>query len=122
MTTDMALPPSPSGPAGLGDSEANLIPIIGGAVGGVVALILATIIIAVVMILLVVRARRRLSNWNFGGSHDERIYDLPGLADYEQPIAPPVETIPPRMGMNVAYEQAKSFNMNDNSAYVYHCS
>ena len=45
------------------------------------------------------------------------IYDLP--ADYEKPIAPPVETIPPRleMNVNVAYEQAKSFDMNDNSAY-----
>ena len=117
-TTDMALPPSPSGPAGPGDSEANLTPIIGGAVGSVIVLILAIIIVAVAIILLVVRTRRGLSNWNFGGSHDERIYDLPGPADYEQPIAPPVETLPPRMGMNVAYEQAKSFNMNDNSAYT----
>ena len=110
----MAHPPSPSGPAGPGDSEANLTPIIGGAVGGI-ASILVIIVIAVV-ILLLVRGKRGLSLCNFR-SHNERIYDLP--ADYEKPIAPPVETIPPRleMNVNVAYEQAKSFDMNDNSAY-----
>ena len=37
---------------------------------------------------------------------DEGTYDLP--ADYEKPIAPPVETIPARMEMNVAYEQVKN--------------
>ena len=110
----MTLPPSPSGPVGPGDSEANLTPIIGGAVGGI-ASILVIIVIAVVVLLLV-RGKCGLSFCNFR-SHDERIYDLP--ADYEKPIAPPVETIPPRleMNVNVAYEQAKSFDMNDNSAY-----
>ena len=70
----MALPPIPSGPGGPGDSEANLTPIIGGAVGGVIGSILA-FIVAVVIILLVVRARRGLSLCNFR-SHDERIYNL----------------------------------------------
>ena len=114
-TTDMILPPSPSGPDGSGDNAANLmLPIIGGVVGPI-ASILAITVVAVV-ILFVVRARRGLSHCNFG-SHNERIYNLP--ADYEKPIAPPVETIPPRleMNVNVAYEQAKSFDMNDNSAY-----
>ena len=111
----MTLPPSPSGPAGPGDSEANLTPIIGGVVGGVIVSILVIIVIAVVILLLVC-GKRGLSLCNFRG-HDERIYDLP--ADYKKPIAPPVETIPLRleMNVNVAYEQAKSFDMNDNSAY-----
>ena len=116
MTTDkiMTLPPSPSGPGGSGviDSEANII---GGVVGGI-ASILVIIVIAVVILLLLVRGKRGLSLCNFG-SHDEGIYDLP--ADYEKPIAPPVETIPPRleMNVNVAYEQAGNFDMNDNSGY-----
>ena len=42
------------------------------------------------------------------------LYDLP--ADYEKPIAPPVEIIPPRLEMNVNVAQAKCFDMNDNSA------
>ena len=115
----MTLPPSPSGPAGPGDSEANLTPIIGGAVGGVIVSILVIIVIAVV-ILLLVHGKRDLSFCNFR-SRDERIYDLPGPADYEKPIASTVETIPPRleMNVNVAYEQAKNFKMNDNSAYTY---
>ena len=104
-----------TGPDGPGDNAANLmLPIIGGIVGGIVLILVITV--AVGIILLLVRARRGLSLWNFG-SHDERIYDLP--ADYERPIAPPVETIPPRleMNVNVAYEQGGSFDMNDNSAY-----
>ena len=146
-TTDMTLPPSSSrsGPDGQSDNAANLIlPIIGGVVGGIASILMITVI--AVVILFVVCGRRGLNLCNFGshderiydlpadyekpiappvetipprnsfGSHDERIYDLP--ADYEKPIAPPVETIPPRIEMNAAYEQAKSFNMTDNSAYT----
>ena len=116
--TDMALPPSPSGPDEPGDSEANLTPIIGGVVGGIASIIV--IVVIAVVILLLVRGKHGLSFCNFR-SHDERIYDLPGPADYEKPIASTVETIPPRleMNVNVAYEQAKNFKMNDNSAYTY---
>ena len=112
----MTLPPSSSrsGPDGQSDNAANLIlPIIGGVVGGIASILMITVI--AVVILFVVCGRRGLNLCNFG-SHDERIYDLP--ADYEKPIAPPVETIPPRIEMNAAYEQAKSFNMTDNSAYT----
>ena len=51
----------------------------------------------------------------------EPTYDLP--ADNEIPLAPPVETIPPRLEMKentsyeVIYEQVKSFDMTTNSAY-----
>ena len=91
-----------------------MLPIIGGVVGGIASILVITVV--AVVILFVVCARRGLSLCNCG-SHDERIYDLP--ADYEKPIAPPVETIPSRLevNVNVAYEQAKSFDMNDNSAY-----
>ena len=71
----MALPPSPSGPAGPGDSEANLTPTIGGAVGGGIASILVIIVIVVVILLLLVRGKRGLSFCNFG-SHDERLHKL----------------------------------------------
>ena len=113
----MTLPPSSSrsGPNGLGDNAANLmLPIIGGVIGPIASILVITVV--AVVILFVVRGRCGLSLCNFG-SHDERIYDL--LADYEKPIAPPVESIPPRLEMNVniAYEQAKSFDMNDSSTY-----
>ena len=98
----MTLPLSPSGPGGLGvtDSEANII---GGVVGGIASIVV--IIGIAVVVLLLARGKRGLSLRNFRG-HDERIYDLP--ADYEKPIAPPVETIPLslEMNINVAYEQA----------------
>ena len=82
--------------------------IIGGVLG---ALALIIIVVSVTIIVIVMCAK---------GHHKifEGTYDLP--ADYEKPIAPPVETIPPRMEMNVnvAYEHVKSFDMNANSAYT----
>jgi hypothetical protein len=112
-------PPGPtlsSEPNGSGDSAANiLLPLIGGVVGGIALLLAVTVIIMVIFFIVI--AKRGLSH-QYSGSNDERTYDLP--ANYEKPIAPPVETIPPRisMEMNVAYEQVKSFDMNDNSAYT----
>jgi hypothetical protein len=90
-----------------------LVPIIGGVVGGIVLILIVTVVVVITFSF--VRAKCGLSNHHFG-SNDERIYDVP--ADYEKPIAPPVETIPPKMEMNTAYEQIKTFNMNDNSAYT----
>ena len=87
--------------------------IVGAAVGGVVVIILAIIII--VVIVYVMHANNRGEP-----TYDlpaEPTYDLP--ADYEMPLAPPVETVPPRLEMkeNIAYEQVKSFDMTTNSAY-----
>ena len=96
--------------AGSPQSEGAPTPwvIIGGVLG---ALALIIIIVSVTIIVIVMCAK---------GHHKifEGTYDLP--ADYEKPIAPPVETIPPRMEMNVnvAYEHVKSFDMNANSAYT----
>jgi hypothetical protein len=112
----MILPTLSSEPDGSGDNAANtLLPLIGGVVGGITLLLAVTVVIMVTIF--VVRAKRGLSQCH-SGSNDERTYDLP--ANYEQPIAPPVETIPPRisMEMNVAYEQVKNFDMNYNSAYT----
>ena len=82
--------------------------IIGGILG---ALALISIVTPVTIIVLIMCAKRR-------HNVDKGTYDLP--ADYEKPIAPPVETIPARisMEMNVAYEQVKKFDMNANSAYT----
>ena len=85
--------------------------IVGAAAGGVVVINLAIIII--VLIVYVMRANNRGEP-----TYDlpaEPIYDLP--ADYEIPLAPPVETIPPRLEMkeNIAYEQVKSF---DKTAFI----
>ncbi len=114
------IPPTLSSePGGPGDSAANiLLPLIGGVVGGIALILAVTVVIMV--ILFVVSAKRGLSHY-YSGSNDERTYDLPANYSYEQPIAPPIETIPPRisMGMNIAYEQVKDFDMNDNSAYNY---
>ena len=79
-------------------------------VGILGALVLISIVTPVTIIVLIMCAKLRRHNV------DEGTYDLP--ADYEKPIAPPVETIPARMEMNVAYEQVKKFDMNANSAYA----
>ena len=81
-------------------------------VGILGALVLISIVTPVTIIVLIMCAKLRHHNV------DEGTYDLP--ADYEKPIAPPVETIPARisMEMNVAYEQVKKFDMNANSAYA----
>ena len=81
--------------------------IIGGILG---ALAFISIVIPVVIIIVLVMCAKHRH------SLDEGTHDLP--ADYEKPIAPPVGTIPPRMEMNVAYEQVKGFDMNTNSAYT----
>ena len=86
----------------------SLLPvIIGVAAGGVVVINVVVIIIIIVIIVFVMRANNL----------SEPTYDLP--ADYEKPLAPPVETIPPRLEMkeNIVYEQIKSFDMTANSAY-----
>ena len=82
--------------------------IIGAAAGGVVVIIVVVIIIIIVSIIIVVMRANNLS---------EPTYDFP--ADYEKPLAPPVETIPPRLEMkeDIVYEQIKSFDMTANSAY-----
>jgi hypothetical protein len=72
--------------------------------GGIASILAITF---VVIFIFVVRAKC--------GSNSERMYDLP--ADYEKPMAPPV-TVEATMEVNVAYEQVKSFDMNDNSAYI----
>ena len=79
-----------------------------GGILGVLALI--SIVIPATTVVLIVCTKRRHKT-----DHDERTYDLPD--DYERPIAPPVGTMPPRMEMNVAYEQVKSLDMNANPAY-----
>ena len=81
--------------------------IIGAAAGGVVIIIVVIIIIVTVIIIFVMCANNL----------SEPTYDLP--ADYEILLAPPVETISPRLEMkeNIAYEQIKSFDMTANSAY-----
>ena len=81
--------------------------IIGAAAGGVVVINVVVIIIIIVVIVFVMRANNL----------SEPTYDFP--ADYEKPLAPPVETIPPRLEMkeNIVYEQIKSFDMTANSAY-----
>ena len=81
-------------------------------IGGICALVLISVVIAVAVIVVITCAKHRHCR-NLNG---ELTYDLP--ADYEKPIAPPVETIPPRMEMNVAYEQVKSIDMSANSAYT----
>ena len=66
------------------------------------------IVIAVVVVAVVMCCCRNDS---------KNTYDLP--ADYERPIPPPVESLPPRLVGNPAYGQVidKSFEMTDNSAY-----
>ena len=82
----------------------SMIRVIGGIVGGLavtVLMVLAVVGIAVVM------CRCRSNSGN--------TCDIP--ADYEMPINPPVESLPPRLEVNLAYEQVKGFDMTDNSAY-----
>ena len=80
-------------------------------VGGILgALVLVSVVIAVAVIVVIMCAKH---HHNLDG---EQTYDLP--ANFEKPIASPVGTIPPRMEMNVAYEQVKSIDMSANSAYT----
>ena len=64
------------------------------------------IVIAVVVIAVVVCHCR---------SNSKNTYDIP--ADYETPINHSLELLPQRLEVNLAYEQGKSFDMTDNSAY-----
>ena len=61
--------------------------IVGAAAGGVTVVVIILAIIIIVVIIYVMRANNR----------GEPTYDLP--ADYEMSLAPPVETIPPRLEM-----------------------
>ena len=89
---------------GVGNS---MLPVVVGAAAGGLVVIIVVVIIIIVIIVFFMRANNL----------SEPTYDLP--ADYEKPLAPPVETIPPRLEMkeNIAYEQIKSFDMTANSAY-----
>ena len=86
------------------DRRDSILAVIGGVVGGLAVAVL--IVIAVVVMAVVMCCCRNDS---------ENTYDLP--ADYKRPIPPPVESLPPRLEVNLAYEQVKSFDMTDNSAY-----
>ena len=97
-----------SGGPSQGVGNSMLPVVVGAAAGGVVVIIIVVIIIIIIVIIVFFMRTNNLS---------EPTYDLP--ADYEKPLAPPVETIPPRLEMkeNITYEQIKSFDMTANSAY-----
>ena len=110
--------PSASTPVSTPDMQPQTVDnsmfiIIGAAICAGFLVIVLVIIIVIVVIVFVVRAKGALDH---SLRLSEPTYDLP--ADYEKPLAPPVETIPPRMEMkeNIAYEQIKSFDMISNSA------
>ena len=84
--------------------------IAGGILAGAPVLIGIVVAVTIIIIIVLIMCDKRRHNL------DEGTYDLP--ADCEKPIAPSVATIPPKMKMNVAYEQIKSFDMNTNSAYT----
>ena len=86
------------------DDHNSILAVIGGVIGG---LAVAVLIVITIVVVAVVMCHRR--------SHSENIYDLP--ADYEKPIPPPVEMLPPTLEVNLACEQVKGFEMTDNSAY-----
>ena len=89
------------------DNHDSILAIIGGVVGGLAVVVSVLIVIAVVVIAVFVCHCR---------SNSENTYDIP--ADYEMPIPPPpVESLPPKLEENLAYEQVKSFDMTNNSAY-----
>ena len=79
----------------------------GGIIGGLAVAVL--IVIAIVGILVVIIRRCR--------NDSENTSDLP--VDYRGPTLPPIETLPPRLEVNLAYEQVKrsDIRMTDNSAY-----
>ena len=91
------------------DGRDSTLAVIGGVIGGLAVTVLIVIAITIVAIAVVVCHRQ---------TNSENTYDLP--ADYEKPIPPPVDSLPPRLEANLAYEQVKSFNMTDNSAYIVH--
>ena len=89
------------------DGHDSILVVIGGVIGGLAVAIL--IVIAVVVAVVMCCCRNDSKN-------TYKMYDLP--ADYKRPIPPPVESLPPRLEVNLAYEQVKSFDMTDNSAYI----
>ncbi len=99
---------SPTSASGSPQSDGSLV--LWAVTGGILVLISVVIAVAVIVVIMYAKHRRNLDG--------ERTYDLP--ANYQKPIAPPVETIPPRMEfeMNIAYEQVKSIDMSANSAYT----
>ena len=95
-----------------GDSRSAII---GGVTGAALAvLVTILIVIIIVTILLVMRAKQ---GFNHHGNHPENVNEQ--STDYERPLPPPLESIPPnvQLEMNPAYEQYKDFNLADNSAY-----
>ena len=112
LATTSGSSPTPASTAS-GSPQSDGTPVLWVVIGGILsALVLISVVIAVAVIVVIMCAKHRHRR-NLNG---ELTYDLP--ADYEKPIAPPVETIPPRMEMNVAYEQVKSIDMSANSAYT----
>ena len=88
------------------DGRDSILAVIGGVIGGLAVTVLVVIAIAIVVIAMVMCHRQ---------TNSENTYDLP--ADYKKPIPPPVDSLPPRLEVNLAYEQVKNFEMTDNSAY-----
>ena len=100
-------PTSFAGPGGPGDNAANLmLPVIGGVTGGI-ALIIVAIIMLIMVIIFVVRTKDGLKHFHLGSNRRsvnyDHVYDLP--INYDRPLPPPVNSIPPRLTMfsNDAY-------------------
>ena len=93
-------------PGADGRESILILAIIGGAMCG----LSVTVFIAIAVVVIAVVICRCQNN-------PENTYDLP--ADYERPIPPPVESLPPRLEVNHAYGQVidQSFEITDNSAY-----
>ena len=76
------------------DGHGSILAVIGGVIGGLAVTVL--VVIAVVVIAVVMCCRK---------TDSENRYDLPG--DYKRPIPPPVDSLPPRLEVNLAYEQVE---------------
>ena len=96
----------PATAAGAPNSRDSIL-VIGGFLGGLAVTVL--IVIAIVVALVMCHCRGDSGN----------TYDSP--TDCKRPIPPPVEALPPRLEVNLAYEQTKRFDtgMTDNLAYSY---
>ena len=112
----MTITPSPPGPDGPGDSDANLIPIIGGAVGGVVVLILAITVTAVIIIA-VMRANRGMNPYHLGSNGTSKDFDTydgeePFYQELSKPAPPP---LPARFPSPMGSSQIDPYAMVNNA-------